>query len=215
MRMEDSQRSRTKDTKPSNAASNTACTSKSKRPENNNAWAESPSPSIAIQSAPYTDGADVQLRPRITKADIANLQPYTDARPIRVVSDVRAVKEAVEEILHLVEPKATDPLYLGFDTETRPSFVKGRPDSNPPALLQIGTHQAVYLFQLIPCRRHIASLIPLLNCPKVVFLGVSIAPDIRDLQTVALDIWKALEEIPQPKTSSFTTWTAQPTPYKT
>ena len=67
---------------------------------------------------------------------------------------------------------------LGFDTETRPTFRKGK--LNAPSLIQIATAKTVYLVQLgwLPfgeaCARLLAS-------PEIIKTGVSIGDDMRAL----------------------------------
>ena len=67
---------------------------------------------------------------------------------------------------------------VGFDTETRPAFRAGV--SYPPALVQVGTARAVYLFQLaqLDCS---AVLAPLLGSATVK-AGVGLAEDLRQLR---------------------------------
>src|SRR6266704_1582619 len=69
----------------------------------------------------------------------------------------------------------------GFDTETRPAFKKG--ESHLPALVQVATARAVYLFQL---RRTevFPVLAGLLSEPRTVKAGVSLADDLRALKKV-------------------------------
>ena len=68
---------------------------------------------------------------------------------------------------------------LGFDTETRPSFSKGK--SYPPALVQIACHDIVFLIQLtwIPFDETLAGL---LGNGSIIKTGVAIRDDIRELQ---------------------------------
>jgi ribonuclease D len=69
----------------------------------------------------------------------------------------------------------------GFDTETRPAFKKG--ESHLPALVQVATARAAYLFQL----RH-AEVFPLLagllSDARIVKAGVSLKDDLRALKRV-------------------------------
>ena len=67
---------------------------------------------------------------------------------------------------------------VGFDTETRPAFRAGQ--SYPPALVQVATARAVYLFQLAQLD-HSAVLAPLLGSPTVK-AGVGLAEDLRQLR---------------------------------
>jgi ribonuclease D len=70
---------------------------------------------------------------------------------------------------------------VGFDTETRPAFKKG--ERYDPALVQMATARAVYLFQL---RRVdvIPGLAAVLSEPGIVKAGVAVARDLQDLKQV-------------------------------
>lgn len=70
---------------------------------------------------------------------------------------------------------------LGFDIETRPSFRKGV--VYPPALVQLASEHAAYIFQLalLPS---LDGLYALLEDPAIVKAGVAPARDVRDLQTL-------------------------------
>ena len=67
---------------------------------------------------------------------------------------------------------------LGFDTETRPTFRKGK--INAPSLIQLATERAVYLVQLawLPFGPHLAEI---LADPNVIKAGVGIRDDMREL----------------------------------
>lgn len=68
---------------------------------------------------------------------------------------------------------------LGFDTETRPSFKKGK--VNDVALLQLAANSKTYLFRInkigLP-----TELVDLLKNPDIVKVGAAIKDDIRGLQ---------------------------------
>ena len=65
---------------------------------------------------------------------------------------------------------------LGFDTETRPSFTKGR--LNNIALLQLSTDTEAFLFRL--CRMKIpASLLELLSDPNILKIGTAVNNDLE------------------------------------
>lgn len=70
---------------------------------------------------------------------------------------------------------------VGFDTETRPTFRKGR--LNAPALIQLATERAVYLVQLswLPFDGLCAAI---LADPTIIKTGVSIVDDMRALARV-------------------------------
>lgn len=67
---------------------------------------------------------------------------------------------------------------LGFDTETKPTFRKGK--TNRPSLVQLATEHAVYLVQLtwMPFGEAVAKL---LSDPKVLKAGVGIRFDMQAL----------------------------------
>ena len=68
---------------------------------------------------------------------------------------------------------------VGFDTETRPSFRPG--ESHPPALAQVATARAVYLFPLLRFDAS-AALGALLSSAKTAKAGVGLADDVRALR---------------------------------
>lgn len=69
----------------------------------------------------------------------------------------------------------------GFDTETRPAFRVG--ESHPPALAQVATARAVYLF---PLRSHhyCPPVAELLASASTIKAGVGLAEDLRQLKKV-------------------------------
>lgn len=70
---------------------------------------------------------------------------------------------------------------LGFDTETRPTFRKGK--LNAPALIQLASANAVYIIQLgwLPFGEYCAEL---LADPNIIKVGVGIGDDMRALAKV-------------------------------
>lgn len=68
--------------------------------------------------------------------------------------------------------------FLGFDTETRPSFVKG--EFHHVALLQLATAHTAYLFRLSKADL-MPDLIPLLADAKIIKAGVATRDDVRAL----------------------------------
>ena len=67
---------------------------------------------------------------------------------------------------------------IGFDTETRPSFRKGK--ANAPALVQLATEKKVYLIQLskLPFGSYLTEV---LSNPHILKVGVGIRFDMRQL----------------------------------
>jgi len=70
---------------------------------------------------------------------------------------------------------------VGLDTETRPAFRKG--ESHLPALVQVATGRAVYLFPLRRAECH-PELAALLSEPRTVKAGVSLRDDLHALKQV-------------------------------
>ena len=71
---------------------------------------------------------------------------------------------------------------VGFDTETRPSFTKGK--INRVALLQLATATEVFLFRL--CKMEIPkSLLQLLSNPNILKIGAAIKNDLDVLKRAA------------------------------
>ena len=88
-----------------------------------------------------------------------------------MVATPRDAQEAMEDIRqeHAV----------GFDTETRPAFQKG--ERYLPALAQIATSNAVYLFRLqhMDASRELGELLASAHTAKV---GIAVADDLRQLR---------------------------------
>ena len=70
---------------------------------------------------------------------------------------------------------------LGFDTETKPTFRKGR--VNRPSLVQLATDESVFLIQLtwLPFGKFLADI---LSNPKIVKVGVGIRCDMQALANI-------------------------------
>jgi len=91
--------------------------------------------------------------------------------PIRIV--------VTEEELHRAVQEIRTERVVGFDTESRPSFRKGK--SHAPSLVQIATSQAVHLFQLgrVDCSQELADV---LGNPTITKAGVALTRDLVELQ---------------------------------
>lgn len=95
--------------------------------------------------------------------------------PVKVVRTEKQYAQAVKELRR-------DPL-LGFDTETRPVFKKGK-KPGPPNLIQLATAECVYVIQLniIPLEN---GLCEILADKSVVKTGVAVRDDILGLKRLA------------------------------
>jgi ribonuclease D len=81
---------------------------------------------------------------------------------------------------------------LGFDTETRPAFRVN--ESYPPALAQIATARAVYLFRLqrMDCS---AALREMLSSERIVKAGIGLRDDLRQLRKLFAFTEKAVVDL--------------------
>jgi ribonuclease D len=113
------------------------------------------------------------FRESISKEELKDLPLKQFEGNITLIDDVSQVKEAVE---YLSKCKK-----IGFDTETRPSFKKGK--VNKVALLQLSTDTHAFLFRVniigLP-----DSLKKLLQTDSIIKSGVAIRDDIKVLQSL-------------------------------
>ena len=122
-------------------------------------------------------GLALEFLRNISKLEVANLPIRRYEGEICLVEDARALERAAEDI-HADR-------VVGFDTETRPAFRVG--ESHLPALAQVATARAVYLFPLqrLDCS---AVLAPMLAARHIVKAGISLADDLKKLkQMLAFD----------------------------
>ncbi len=111
------------------------------------------------------------FRPNLTREEVNECPLFRYEGKIVIVRDQAELELAVERI------KQED--VVGFDTETRPTFVKGK--THLPALVQIACSDVVFLVQL----RWISLREPLLDVledPHIIKSGVALHDDMRLLQ---------------------------------
>ena len=110
------------------------------------------------------------LRQRLTPEAINALPLCHYEGPVTVVHTLNEWKRALADL-------ESDGI-LGFDTETRPTFRKGK--VNAPSLIQLATAKCVYLVQLswLPFGPHIADI---LANPDIIKAGVGIRCDMEAL----------------------------------
>lgn len=113
------------------------------------------------------------LRRRLTVEEINAMPLKHYEGPVYVIRLLDDWKKALPDIL-------SDKI-LGFDTETRPTFRKGK--TNDPALIQLATEKAVYLIQLawIPLGSYLTDI---LANPDILKVGVGISSDMRELSKI-------------------------------
>ena len=113
----------------------------------------------------------IDIKSNIAKADIAQMPSELFGGRIIVVHSVGDVEKAVNYLRGY-------PI-LGIDTETRPSFAKGK--TYGVALLQISTEETCFLFRL----NYIGmpqALVDLLQNNSQLKVGLSLRDDIQNLQ---------------------------------
>ena len=110
------------------------------------------------------------IRQKIDKDFVAKLPTEVFKGRIIVINHVSDTKKAVNYLLK-------QPI-LGFDTETKPSFKKGR--SNKVALLQVASHDTAFLFQL-NATGITDDIVRLLEDEKILKVGLSLSDDLRAL----------------------------------
>lgn len=113
------------------------------------------------------------LKKRITREEINAMPLMAWEGEVQIIRNFSQWKAAEEKM-------RADGI-LGFDTETRPTFRKGK--LNAPALVQIATADTVYLTQLgwVPFGAYQANL---LSDPAIVKVGVGIGDDMRALAKI-------------------------------
>jgi len=109
----------------------------------------------------------------ISREDLAEL-------PIRRYEG-KVILVATPEELEEAQTDLRQETVVGLDTETRPAFKKG--ESHLPALVQVATGRAVYLFQLRRTETH-PVLAELLSDPRIIKAGISLKDDLRALKQV-------------------------------
>ena len=115
----------------------------------------------------------VVLQPSLSKEEINLLPLRAWEGPVVLVQDENALAAALNDMWQ--------ENVLGFDTETRPTFTKGK--TCRPALIQLATAETVYLIQLThtPFSEDVAEL---LSSPRVLKAGVAIHDDMKALARI-------------------------------
>lgn len=114
-----------------------------------------------------------ELRRRPTSEEI-NAMPLRGYQgDVRIIRSITQWRDALQDL-------NTNKI-LGFDTETRPTFRKGK--HNAPALIQLASERAVYIVQLgwLPFGEACAEI---LANPGILKVGVGIAEDMNSLAKV-------------------------------
>lgn len=138
--------------------------------------AASPSPFSGVRKFPpkrVSSSPESLVLPAMSKDEINALPLRAWEGPVRLVRDEKSLNAALNDLCRQK--------LLGFDTETRPTFTKGK--SSPPALIQLATAKEVYLIQLthVSFSGRVAAL---LATPFVRKVGVAIHEDMKALARI-------------------------------
>lgn len=110
----------------------------------------------------------------ITKEEMEILPRFLYEGDIILIDDESQVKD--------VFAKLKKQRVLGFDTESKAAFKKGV--KNKPALLQLATHNEVFLFR-ISRTGLVKKLCGILENKKIIKVGVAVKQDIGELQQLS------------------------------
>jgi ribonuclease D len=108
-----------------------------------------------------------------SKVDIAGLEPFEGLgrEEIHVVTDAASAALAVEELMLARE--------VGFDTESKPTFLKGQ-KSEGPHVLQFSTVDKAFIFQShVEASR--PAIMELLKSDKLVKIGFGLGGDLHQI----------------------------------
>jgi ribonuclease D len=109
--------------------------------------------------------------PSVTKEEMEKLPRYLYEGNIVLIER--------EEDVNSICRKLARQRVLGFDTESKAAFKKGV--KNKPSLIQLATHNDVFLFR-ISYAGFTSSLIRILESDKILKVGVAVKQDIGELQ---------------------------------
>ena len=107
---------------------------------------------------------------KLSKDDINGLPLIKYQGDIQVLSDENHIEEAIE---YLFTQKV-----IGFDTETRPTFIKGT--LNAPSIIQLAGDDIVFIFQL-DSNKIFKNLSQILSETTITKCGVSVDRDLIEL----------------------------------
>ncbi len=107
----------------------------------------------------------------LTKEEIQELPLINYSGQVEIISNKDEWLNAYDKIK---EEKV-----LGFDTESKPTYVKG--PLNPPAIMQLATEDCVYIIQFYKLKL-LPTMIDILSNPDILKVGIAIRDDFTFLQ---------------------------------
>lgn len=85
-----------------------------------------------------------------------------------------------DEVLDAALVEISKEKILGFDTETRPNFTKGK--NYPVSILQFGGEKKVWIIRLEPLKERLADIYKILENPSIKKAGIAVQGDIKSLR---------------------------------
>lgn len=108
----------------------------------------------------------------ISKADVAGMELIQYEGPISIIDSTEAFEREIDQI--------SENRILGFDTETRPSFKKGK--VYPTALIQLSVQNRVWLLR-VSRLGYPKRLLELLSDDNILKVGLGLNDDLRRLRS--------------------------------
>ena len=94
----------------------------------------------------------------------------------------RTVLVETDEVLDSELPEIMSEKILGFDTETRPNFQKGK--QYPVSILQLGGSMSVWVIRLKPLLHRLGDIFKVLENPSIKKVGIAVKGDIKGLRSL-------------------------------
>jgi len=113
----------------------------------------------------------VRYQNEISKEDVASLDLIQYEGPIRVIDSMELFDQEIQRISRQT--------HLGFDTETRPSFKKGK--MHPTSLIQIATLDQAWIIR-VNLLGYPGKLLKLLSDEAPLKIGLGLQDDLRRLR---------------------------------
>ncbi len=115
----------------------------------------------------------MEFAPKISNEELYSLPLFEFKGDVVVIDTTKNITKYIEDIL--------SEKYLGFDTETKPCFKRGKSNDYQVSLLQLSTAEATYLFRLNKIKLP-KEIISCFSSEENLKIGVSTKDDLRALQ---------------------------------
>ena len=117
----------------------------------------------------------INFLPKIDDKIIAELPLKTFDKEIFIIDNNKKLEKAYD---YLKKCKI-----LGFDTETKPNFVKGKKNRNTVSLLQFSDDKKAFLIQIKKISKY-NCLKAIFENPEIKIIGLAVKEDIRELKII-------------------------------